>query len=86
MSRFTEYLQNRGAGNRCKYLIINDARVAELAEALDSGKGSALFQSVPPRFTVLHPNIAGIDPACISASVHGPARDFDESGTKSGTQ
>lgn len=61
------------------------ARVVELADALDSSKGSALFQDVPLRFMALHPDIAGIDRIRISAPVHRPARDFCESGTKSGT-
>jgi len=68
-----------------KSLSISNARVAELADALDSGKGSALFHAVSVRFTALHPNIAGSDRTRIPAPVHRPARDFCESGTKSGT-
>ena len=57
----------RADGYEWKSWIFNDARVAELADALDSGKGSALFHSVPLRFIPLHPNTAGIDRTRISA-------------------
>jgi hypothetical protein len=60
--------------------------VAELADALDSGKGGLSFQSVPKRFKLLLPHIAIIDQKRILLIVSRPARENDESGTKSGTQ